>query len=289
MNGQGVRAGTDGRKAGVIRGGGAYAARMDGPAIFITGAAAGIGRAIALLFAARGYRVGAFDVDEPGLDRLAADITAAGGTAHTGTLDVTEIEQWRARLAEFHSAAGRLDILVNNAGILRAGPFQDIDPAAHHRIVEVNLGGVIAGTHAAFEYLRDTPGAQVVNLCSASAIYGQAELASYGASKAAVRNLTEALDLEWRRHDIRVLAVWPLFVATAMLTGVDTGSTRSLGVRLTVDDVAAGVWDATRPRRGPLRRVHYSIGTQAKLLAAAGKYGPNWAVRLANRVITRAG
>ncbi|WP_280269661.1 SDR family oxidoreductase [Nocardia wallacei] len=262
---------------------------MGEPAIFVTGAAAGIGRAVALLFAARGYRVGAFDVDEPGLERLAAEINAAGGTVHTGVLDVRQLDQWRARLAEFHSAAGRLDILVNNAGILRAGPFEEIDPAEHHRIVEVNLGGVLAGTHAAFEYLRDTPGAQVVNLCSASAIYGQAELASYGATKAAVRNLTEALDLEWRRHGIRVLAVWPLFVATGMLTGVETGSTRSLGVRLTVDDVAAGIWDATRPRRGPLRRVHYSIGTQAKLLATAGKYAPNWAVRLANRFITRSG
>ncbi|MBB5914023.1 NAD(P)-dependent dehydrogenase (short-subunit alcohol dehydrogenase family) [Nocardia transvalensis] len=259
---------------------------MDEPAIFVTGAAAGIGRATALLFAARGYHVGAYDLDEVGLERLAAEIKAAGGSVATGVLDVTDPAQWAARLAEFHSGTGRLDVLVNNAGVLRAGPFESIDIAAHRRIVAVNLDGVLAGTHAAFDYLRDTPGAQVVNLCSASAIYGQAELASYGATKAAVRNLTEALDLEWRRHDIRVLAVWPLFVATGMLDGVHTASTRSLGVRLTVDDVAAGIWDATR-RRGLLPRVHYSIGAQAKLLAAAGKYAPGWVVRTANLIITR--
>ncbi len=259
---------------------------MEKPVVFVTGAAAGIGRATALLFAARGYHVGAYDLDDAGLRELAGEIRAAGGTADIGVLDVTDAAQWAERLGELHSSTGRLDVLVNNAGILRAGPFETVDPAAHQAIVAVNLGGVIAGTQAAFPYLRDTPGAQVVNLCSASAIYGQAELATYGASKAAVRNLTEALDLEWRRHDIRVLAVWPLFVATGMLAGVQTGSTRSLGVRLTVDDVAEGIWHATR-RRGLLPRVHYSIGAQAKVLAAAGKYAPNWLVRTANALITR--
>ncbi|MBF6176164.1 SDR family oxidoreductase [Nocardia blacklockiae] len=259
---------------------------MEQPAIFVTGAAAGIGRATAVLFAARGYLVGAYDLDEKGLKEVAEEIGAAGGSVVTGVLDVTDAAQWSERLAEFHSRAGRLDVLVNNAEVLRAGPFEEIPAEAHQRILAVNVGGVVLGTRAAFGYLRDTPGAQVVNLCSASAIYGQAELASYGASKAAVRNLTEALDLEWRRHDIRVLAIWPLFVATGMLAGVETASTKSLGVRLTVDDVAEGIWQATR-RRGLLPRVHYSIGAQAKLLAAAGKYAPNWVVRTANRIITR--
>ncbi|MFE9579319.1 SDR family oxidoreductase [Nocardia sp. NPDC006044] len=255
---------------------------MGRPSVFITGAAAGIGQATALLFAAQGYHVGAFDIDEVGLTRLAAEIAGAGGSVHTAVLDVTNATQWAERLAEFHAAAGRLDILVNNAGILRAGPFEAITLPAHQAIIEVNLGGVLTGTHAAFGYLRDTPGAQVVNLCSASAIYGQPELASYGASKAAVKSLTEALDLEWERHDIRVIAIWPLFVDTAMVDGVQTGTTKSLGVRLTAEDVAAGIWDATR-KRGRLPRVHYEIGAQAKVLAAAAKYAPNWAVRTVNK------
>ncbi|WP_327095034.1 SDR family oxidoreductase [Nocardia vinacea] len=255
---------------------------MSRPTVFITGAAAGIGRATALLFAAQGYHVGAYDIDEVGLTRLAADIHAADGSVRTGVLDVTNNTHWVERLAEFNGDENRLDILVNNAGVLRAGPFESIDLAAHQTIIDVNLGGVIAGTHAAFSYLRDTPGAQVVNLCSASAIYGQPELASYGATKSAVKNLTEALDLEWEHHDIRVIAVWPLFVATAMVDGVETGSTKSLGVRLTAEDVAQGIWDATS-KRGRLPRVHYEIGAQAKVLAAAAKYAPNWAVRTANK------
>jgi NAD(P)-dependent dehydrogenase (short-subunit alcohol dehydrogenase family) len=255
---------------------------MSGPTVFITGAAAGIGRATALLFAAHGYRVGAYDVDEVGLTRLAGDITGSGGSVHTSVLDVTNNMQWAERLAEFHADAGRLDILINNAGILRAGPFESIELARHQAIVDVNLGGVINGIHEAFPFLRDTPGAQVVNLCSASAIYGQPELASYGATKSAVKSLTEALDLEWERHDIRVIAVWPLFVATAMVEGVETASTKSLGVRLTAEDVATGIWDATR-KRGRLPKVHYEIGTQAKVLATVAKYAPNWAVRTASK------
>ncbi|MBF6213463.1 SDR family oxidoreductase [Nocardia puris] len=255
---------------------------MSSPTVFITGAAAGIGRATALVFAGHGYHVGAYDIDEVGLSRLAADIAAAGGTAQTGVLDVTNNTQWEQRLAEFHGETGRLDVLINNAGILRSGRFEALDIAAHQAIVDVNIGGVIAGSYYAFPYLRDTKGAQVVNLCSASAIYGQPELASYGASKSAVKSLTEALDLEWARHDIRVIAVWPLFVATAMVEGVDTGTTRSLGVRLTAEDVAHGIWEATskRPR---LPKVHYEIGAQAKVLATAAKVAPGWAVRTVNK------
>ncbi|MFQ6393416.1 SDR family oxidoreductase [Nocardia sp. KC 131] len=255
---------------------------MSRPTVFITGAAAGIGRATALLFAEHGYDVGAYDIDEVGLTRLAGDITGAGGTVRTGVLDVTDNTHWAERLAEFGADAGRLDILINNAGILRAGPFESIELAAHHAIIEVNIGGVINGTHAAFRLLRDTPGAQVVNLCSASAIYGQPELATYGATKSAVKSLTEALDLEWEQHDIRVIAVWPMFVATTMVDGLETASTKSLGVRLTAQDVATGIWDVTR-KRGRLPKVHYEIGAQAKVLAAAAKYAPNWAVRTVNK------
>ncbi len=255
---------------------------MSRPTVFITGAAAGIGRATALLFAAQGYHVGAYDIDEVGLTRLSGDIADKGGIVHTGVLDVTKDTQWAERLAEFHAATGRLDILVNNAGILRAGPFESLELSAHRAIVEVNLVGVLAGTHTAFRYLRDTPGAQVVNLCSASAIYGQAELASYGATKSAVKSFTEALDLEWERYDIRVLAIWPMFVATAMVDGVTTGTTKSLGVRLSAEDVATGIWEATR-KRARLPKVHYEVGTQAKVLATVAKYAPNWAVRTANK------
>lgn len=260
---------------------------MSAPSVFITGAAAGIGRATALTFARHGYRVGGYDVDLDGLATLRDQITELGGDVTTGRLDVTDATEWSATLAEFAGATGTLDILVNNAGVLSAGAFQDIPLATHRRMIDINVYGALAGLHAAFPYLRDTAHAQVVNMCSASAMYGQPELATYSATKFAVRALTEALELEWRRYGIRVLAMWPLFVNTAMTDGMETGSTKSLGINLGPDDVAAAVYSATHPGRGGLPRVHYPVGRQARFLSAMAQVSPNWSMRLINKMVAR--
>src|SRR5215210_853042 len=104
---------------------------MPNRAVFITGAAAGIGRATALTFARNGYTVGGYDIDEVGLKSLADDIENLRGTAITGHLDVTDSDEMAQRVAEFASGAGRLDVMINNAGILLAGRFEDIDVARH--------------------------------------------------------------------------------------------------------------------------------------------------------------
>lgn len=256
------------------------------PTIFISGAAAGIGRATAVAFARRGYRVGAYDIDLAGLTTLREEITALGCEVVTGRLDVSDAAGWAEQLESFTGDSGRLNILVNNAGVLSAGRFEDIPLATQRQMVDVNVHGTMAGMHTAFPYLRDTPGAQVVNLCSASAIYGQPELATYSATKFAVRGLTEALELEWRRHDIRVIAMWPLFVATAMVDGLDTASSKALGVHLSAQDVAEEIYAATHPTRNWLPRVHYPVGRQTKMFAAVAQVSPNWVQRLLNKTVT---
>ena len=259
---------------------------MSAPAVFITGAAAGIGRATALTFARHGYRVGAYDVDLGGLASLRDEITGLGGEIAIGQLDVTDAAGWSTRLAEFAGTAGKLDVLVNNAGVMTTGPFQNVSLPVHRQMIDINFYGALTGLHAAFPYLRDTAGAQVVNMCSASALYGQPELATYSATKFALRALTEALELEWRRYDVRVLAMWPLFVKSAMTDGVERGSTKAVGVRLRPDDVAAAVYAATH-RRSRLTKVHYPVGTQTKVLATMGQVTPNWMQRLLTKVLAR--
>jgi NAD(P)-dependent dehydrogenase (short-subunit alcohol dehydrogenase family) len=253
--------------------------------VFVTGAASGIGLAIVRRFATAGYTVGAVDVDQAGLATLKDEAVQHGWSVWTSAMDVTDFDAWQRALREFVSTTGgRLDILVNNAGVLASGNFVDIPAARHRLLVDVNVTGVIFGCHAAFEYLRDTAGARVLNLCSASAIYGQAELASYSATKFAVRGLTEALEIEWRPHDIGVIALWPLFVETAMLAGVTTGSTESLGINLTVDEVADAAWRALH-RKSRLPKVHYPVGRQTKFLYHLAQYSPAWANRLVNKRI----
>ena len=167
--------------------------------ILVTGAGRGIGRATAELFLSRGWRVGMYDVD--------ADVVAeaAGGRAVHGVLDVRYADRWTAALQEFCGDGG-LDVLVNNAGVLASGPFADTDPGTHRRMVDVNVTGVINGAAAGHPFLRRSRGL-LLNLCSASALYGQPGLATYGATKSAVsRTPRRATPAEpcWSRVTISV-------------------------------------------------------------------------------------
>ncbi|MCV7153399.1 SDR family oxidoreductase [Mycolicibacterium pyrenivorans] len=254
--------------------------------VFITGAATGIGRATALLFARHGYFVGGYDIDDEGLKLLAADIGAVAGTGTFGHLDVTDAEEVSQRLSEFVSAAGgQLDVLINNAGVLHAGLFEEISVDAHHREIDINIKGVVNGLHAAFPHLRATPGAVVVNLASASAIYGQAELANYSATKFYVRAITEALNIEWDHYGIRVIDMWPLYVNTAMTRGIKTGTTDSLGIHLSAEDIAEDIVAAVEPSspRRVTHQVHYPVGVPAKSMALVSRFSPAWLTRLVNK------
>jgi NAD(P)-dependent dehydrogenase (short-subunit alcohol dehydrogenase family) len=231
--------------------------------ILVTGAGRGIGHAVADLFRSRGWRVGAYDVED--------------GDGVTGLLDVRDPAAWGHALTEF-CGDGTLDVLVNNAGVLVSGPFESHGAEAYRRLVDVNVLGVLNGCLAAHPYLRN--GSTVVNMCSASAMYGQPGLATYGATKAAVKSLTEALDLEWRPAGIRVRDLLPLFVATGMVDGMAARSIRTLGVRLTADDVARAVWRTVHERGVLPRSPHRTVGLQTRTLGALSSVSPAWVNRL---------
>lgn len=166
--------------------------------ILISGAAQGIGAAIARLFYAHHYKVGIYDINSAQAQQLAASL---GPNAKAGQLDVSSYQEWQTALAEFVAWAGELNILVNNAGILFSGPFEQTEISAHHKTMSINVNGVLNGCHAALPYLKQANFARIINLSSASAIYGQADLVSYSASKFAVRG-------HHRRLRYRMAKIW---------------------------------------------------------------------------------
>jgi NAD(P)-dependent dehydrogenase (short-subunit alcohol dehydrogenase family) len=251
---------------------------MTGPrSIVISGAARGIGRATAELFLSRGWRVGMFDVDGEAVEQAAGD----RARAVPGRLDVRDADEWRTALTGFCGDGG-LDVLVNNAGVLASGPFADMGADAHRRMVDVNVTGVVNGSREGYPFLRRSQRALLLNLCSASSLYGQPALATYGATKAAVRSLTEALDIEWRRSGVRVRSLVPLFVNTEMVSrdGRQASSVGRLGVRLTPEDVAAAAWTVVHERRRFFAGPHRPVGRQTRLMAAASTVTPDWANRI---------
>jgi NAD(P)-dependent dehydrogenase (short-subunit alcohol dehydrogenase family) len=217
--------------------------------MFVTGAASGIGRATAHLFARRGFFVGCYDIDMEGAKATAAQI---GENATHGLLDVTHEESWRTALEDFESAGrGALDVLFLSAGILRVGRFEDIPPAECKKQLEVNVMGVVLGIQAALPMLTRTPKSTIVTMSSASAIYGQPELAVYSATKFAVRALTEALDIEFHDRGIRVCDVMPGYVDTPMVRSQThrAKTMDTMGVKLSAEDVADVVWKAVHGKR----------------------------------------
>ncbi len=245
--------------------------------LLITGAASGIGAATARLFVKNGWAAGLADVDEAGLNQLAAEL----GAAHCLPLavDVRVPEDWdRALMRLGERSGGRLDLLVNNAGIFAAGALKDMELSKIQHLIDVNLMGVIHGVRATHPMLSATDGAQVVNIASFLALSGAGRGAVYSATKAAVHNLTEALASELRYDGIAVSDILPGFAATGFFTGgvrrITLGAAlRDAGVRfIQPDQVAAAIFDAT------LRyRLHRTVGRQAKLLAAIARLSPTWA------------
>ena len=252
--------------------------------IFISGAAQGIGAAIARLFYQQGYKVGIYDLNEALAQELA---TQLGANAKAGKLDVSQYDQWQTTLQEFSEWAGELNILVNNAGILYSGDFVKTDISAHHRTIDINVKGVLNGCHAALPLLRKARFARVINLSSASAIYGQADLVSYSASKFAVRGITEGLDVEWEQYGIRVLDVMPLFVQTAMIKDMDAASIQNIGVSLTPQNVADEILTLVKTKDSIFTPTHTPIGLKTKIMYQLSNKSPQFINRLSNIFISR--
>ncbi len=184
--------------------------------IFITGAASGMGRETALRFAREGWFVGAYDVNQAGLDALEAEIGAENG--RFALLDVTSATAFEAAIAAFSDdTGGTLDVLMNNAGIAVEGMFDETSWEDVMKVINVNLIGVMIGIRAGVRLLKATPGSLCLTTSSSSAIWGTGGIAVYSATKHAVRGLTEALSVEFMRFGVRAADLLPGLIDTPLL------------------------------------------------------------------------
>jgi NADP-dependent 3-hydroxy acid dehydrogenase YdfG len=246
-------------------------------AIFITGAASGIGLSSAKRFAHGGWFVGLADIDARG---LAAALEAIGpGNGAVCRLDVRDRGGWRRELAGFaRLTGGRLDVLLNNAGVAKGGYLEAQTPDDVDLQVDVNLKGVLNGCQAGFDLLAATPGAIVVNVASVAGLVAPPRMSVYAATKFAVRGLSEALEAEFSRVGVGVRCVMPWFIDTPLLDKARFSGNEDLRVSLRdqkvpvypVEAVSDAIWAAVHGKP----TLHHLVGGQARQIGLLNRLLP---------------
>lgn len=194
--------------------------RLDGKIALVTGAGNGIGKATVALFAGEGAHVYVADIDGAAAEAVAAEIRASGGSATAVAADVSRGQDVLAMFRTVQQAHGKLDVVVNNAGLNVRGDFRHMSDADWVKIREVNLDGVVRIARDGFELLKASGNGSLVNIASIMGWRGMRQLTAYSATKGAVSALTRGLAVEYAPFGIRVNAVLPGFVHTALTSRV---------------------------------------------------------------------
>jgi 3-oxoacyl-[acyl-carrier protein] reductase len=188
-----------------------------GRVVLVTGAASGMGRAIARVFADEGALVAVTDLDGPGAERVASEIRDAGGSAADWALDVVDPQRIEAVVADVVTRLGPVDILVNNAGVSIAAPINADDyEVAWHTTLAVNLTAHARMVRACLPHLVRNRDGRIVNIASTEALGAQSYIGPYTASKHGVVGLTRSLAVELGSQGVTVNCVCPGPINTAM-------------------------------------------------------------------------
>jgi NAD(P)-dependent dehydrogenase (short-subunit alcohol dehydrogenase family) len=191
---------------------------FDAKVVVVTGAASGLGRATALAFAEQGAHLVLADIDAAGLEATSASVLALGSKAIAVPTDLSDAAACMALAPKAVEAFGKLDVVCNVAGAFRFDHASAITPDVWDRIHSINVRGPFFVIQSALPYLIESAGS-VVNVASASAFLGHAYLSHYASSKAALVNLTKSLAMEYIHSPVRINAIAPGGINTAMTSG----------------------------------------------------------------------
>ncbi len=183
----------------------------------ITGAASGIGKASALVFAREGAKVMCADVNAEGAEATARQIVDTGGEAASMRVDVSREADVREMVSQTAARWGRLDVLYNNAGIGFGMPVTQVAESDWDRLMDINLKGVFLGCKHAIPEMLKTGGGAIVSTASDAGLRGAPMLSTYCASKGGVVLLTKSLAAEWAGQGIRINCVCPGVIRTPIL------------------------------------------------------------------------
>jgi meso-butanediol dehydrogenase / (S,S)-butanediol dehydrogenase / diacetyl reductase len=192
---------------------------MAGKVAFITGAARGLGREIALALGASGHRLYLVDIVADRLEATAAELRSSGHEVAARVVDVSSRQQCGDAIDDCVAQFGELAVLVNCAAVMRMEPITDTSEEDWNRILAVNLSGPFFLTQAALPHIIAASG-NVINVASSNGLTGTPYTGPYSATKAALINLTKTLAMEYVEHPIRVNAVCPGPMATDIASGV---------------------------------------------------------------------
>ncbi|RJP29890.1 MAG: SDR family NAD(P)-dependent oxidoreductase [Actinobacteria bacterium] len=185
--------------------------------VVVTGAASGIGRALAIAWAEQGCKVGVVDLDLDGAERTVEMVELAGGSGEIFRCDVRNHGEVQDMADHFFGVWGQVDLLVNNAGVGAAGEVADIPFEEWKRVIDTDLWGVINGCRAFIPGMKAQGRGHIVNIASMAGVLSGTEMAPYNVSKAAVISLSETLSMELAPCNIGVTVVCPMAVKTNVL------------------------------------------------------------------------